>query len=113
MQLFISNSFCAQNVTLPDSLVMKINEQNTIYVKALLNKIDTLTLNFDTEMTELILTNHVLKNKVKTSVERYDKFYDLQIGKNTYSTKVYDAEMTGNGTDGRFGWDMFKDKVVD
>jgi len=111
--LLISNSIRAQKETVRDSLVMKINKQNTIYVKTVLNKIDTLTLNFDTGMTELILTNHVLKNKVKTSVELYDKFYDLQIGKNTYSTKVYDAELTGHGTDGRFGWDLFKDKVVE
>ncbi|MDA6071098.1 clan AA aspartic protease [Flavobacterium sp. AC] len=111
--LLISNSIFAQSEKISDSLLMKINEQNTIYVKAVFNKIDTLALNFDTGMTELILTNYTLKNKIKTSVELYDKFYDLQIGKNTYSTKVYDAELTGHGTEGRFGWDLFKDKVVE
>lgn len=111
--LLLSNTFFAQSEKISDSLLMKINEQNTIYVKAVLNKMDTLTLNFDTGMTELILTNYTLKNKIKTSVELYDKFYDLQIGKKTYSTKVYDAELTGHGTDGRFGWDLFKDKVVE
>lgn len=111
--LLFSNTFFAQSEKISDSLLMKINEQNTIYVKAVLNKMDTLTLNFDTGMTELILTNYTLKNKIKTSVELYDKFYDLQIGKKTYSTKVYDAELTGHGTDGRFGWDLFKDKVVE
>ncbi|MEP6806395.1 MAG: clan AA aspartic protease [Flavobacterium sp.] len=111
--LLFLNTFFAQSEKISDSLMMKINEQNTIYVKTVFNKIDTLTLNFDTGMTELILTNYTLKNKIKTSVELYDKFYDLQIGKNTYSTKVYDAKLTGHGTDGRFGWDLFKDKVVE
>ncbi|WP_117585901.1 clan AA aspartic protease [Chryseobacterium luteum] len=111
--LLVSNGICAQQETLPDSLVMKINEQNTIYVKAVFNKIDTLTLNFDTGTTELILTNNTRKNKIKTKVELYEKFYDLQIGNTIYSTKVYDAELTGHGTDGRFGWDLFKNKVVE
>lgn len=39
--------------------------------------------------------------------------YDLKIGNTIYQTKVYDAELTGHGTDGRFGWDLFKDKVVE
>lgn len=110
--LFSSNIF-AQSQAISDTMMMKINEQNTIYVKAVFNKIDTLTLNFDTGTTELILTNHTRKNKIKTSVDLYNKFYDLQIGKNHYTTKVYDAELTGHGTDGRFGWDLFKDKVVE
>lgn len=108
-----SNSICAQTEMMSDSLEMKINEQNTIYVKAIFNKIDTLILNFDTGTTELILTNNTRKNKIKTNVELYEKFYELQIGNTTYSTKVYDAELTGHGTDGRFGWDLFKDRVVE
>ena len=111
--LLVSNSICAQKEIKPDSLVMKINEQNTIYLKAVFNKIDTLILNFDTGTTELILTNNTRKNKIKTSVELYEKFYELQIGNTTYSTKVYDAELTGHGTDGRFGWDLFENKVVE
>lgn len=111
--LVFSTSIFAQSKIISDTMVMKINAQNTIYVKTVFNKMDTLTLNFDTGMTELILTNYTLKNKIKNSVELYDKFYDLKIGKTTYSTKVYDAVLTGHGTDGRFGWDLFKDKVVE
>jgi hypothetical protein len=37
----------------------------------------------------------------------------LQIGNTSYKTKVYDAQLTGHGTDGRFGWDFFKDKIVE
>lgn len=111
--LLFTNIIFAQSETISDTIEMKINEQNTIYVKAVFNKRDTLTLNFDTGTTELILTNDTRKNRIKTSVELYDKFYDLKIGNINYAIKVYDAELTGHGTEGRFGWDLFKDKVVE
>lgn len=102
-----------ETVLLPDSILMKINEQNTIYVKAVFNQTDTLLLNFDTGSTALTLTNDVLKNKVNTSPKLYNTFYNLKVGNTNYITKVYDAELTGHGTDGRFGWDLFKNKVVE
>lgn len=103
----------AQKVIESDTIPMTLNKYNTIYVKAIFNKIDTLNLNFDTGTTELILTNGVLKNKLKSKPELYDTFYNLKIGKSNYSTKVYDAVLTGQETDGRFGWDLFKGKVVE
>ena len=92
---------------------MKINKQNTIYVTGVFNQIDTLVLNFDTGTTELVLTNDALKNKLKTQVQLYQTPYELKLGNTIYKTKVYDAELTGHGTDGRFGWDLFKDKIVE
>jgi hypothetical protein len=103
----------AQNIKLSDTISLIINEQNTIFVQAVFNKIDTLNLNFDTGTTELIITDDVLKNKLKSSPKLYNTFYDLQIGNTNYKTKVYDAQLTGHGTDGRFGWDFFKDKIVE
>jgi hypothetical protein len=105
--------FAQKVTTKSDSISMQINEQNTIYVKAVFNKIDTIILNFDTGTTELILTNDVRKHKLKTEVKLYDTPYDLEIGSTVYQTKVYDAELTGHGTDGRFGWDLFKNKIVE
>ena len=103
----------AQNITLSDSIYLTINGQNTIVVKAIFNEIDTLNLNFDTGTTELVLTNYVLKNKLKSSPKLYNTFYGLKIGSTNYKTKVYDAELSGHGTDGRFGWDFFKNKIVE
>ncbi len=65
--LLISINVFAQNITLSDSLYLTINEHNTIFVKAVFNEIDTLNLNFDTGTTELVLTNDVLKNKLKST----------------------------------------------
>lgn len=103
----------AQKTILRDSISLTLNEQNTIFVKAVFNETDTLNLNFDTGTTELILTNDVLNNKLKSTSKLYNTFYNLKIGNTNYKTKVYDAQLTGHGTDGRFGWDFFKDKIVE
>lgn len=110
---FLSINAFSQTKIVRDSITMKINEQNTIYVQAIFNEKDTLVLNFDTGTTELILINNVLKNKIKTVAKLYDTPYNLKIGKTNYKVKVYDAELTGHGTDGRFGWDLFKGKIVE
>lgn len=110
--LFSVNIF-AQKKLKSDTIPLTINEYNTIFVKAVFNKVDTLKLNFDTGTTELILTNEVLENKLKSSPKLYETFYDLQIGNTNYKSKVYDAQLTGHGTDGRFGWDLFKEKIVE
>ncbi|CAM3608399.1 clan AA aspartic protease [Flavobacterium gelidilacus] len=103
----------AQKLELSDTIALTINEHNTIFVKAVFNVKDTLNLNFDTGTTELILTNNVLNNKLISKPELYSTFYNLKIGKTNYKTKVYDAELAGHGTDGRFGWDFFKGKIVE
>jgi hypothetical protein len=108
----VSTTIFAQK-TMSDSIPFTINEHNTIFVKAIFNETDTLNLNFDTGTTELILTNDVMKNKLKSAPKLYDTFYNLKIGNTSYKTKVYDAELTGHGTDGRFGWDFFKGKIVE
>jgi len=96
-----------------DSIQLTINEHNTIYVKGILNKTDTLDLNFDTGTTELTITRDVLKNKIKSDPKLYNTLYELQIGKRIYKTKVYDAALTGHETDGRFGWDLFDGMIVE
>jgi len=103
----------AQKQMISDSIPFTINEQNTIIIKAIFNEKDTLNLNFDTGTTELTLINDVVKNKLKSVPKLYTTSYNLKIGNTVYKTKVYDAELSGHGTDGRFGWDIFKDKVVE
>ncbi|GGC76503.1 hypothetical protein GCM10011387_32860 [Pedobacter quisquiliarum] len=96
-----------------DTLKLHINEQNTLYVAAILNNKDSLTLNFDTGCTDLIITGEVLKTKLGGAIELYKKDYILQLGKSRITTKIYDAELTGHGTEGRFGWNFFKSNVVE
>lgn len=96
-----------------DTIPLGLNEQNTNFVQTIFNKTDTLTLNFDTGATELVLTDKTIENKLQSAVSLYEKEYNLKIGKTTYKTPVYNARLTGHGTDGRFGWDLFEDKVVE
>lgn len=96
-----------------DSIPLKINKQNTIYVLAVLNKVDTLQLNFDSGTKELVITNEALKSKVKSKLTFYNTPYELQIGKRIYKTPVFDTELSGHETDGRFGWDLFDGMIVE
>jgi hypothetical protein len=103
----------AQTSLQSDTIPFKMNAQHNMYVQAVFNKTDTLNLNFDTGTTELVLTNSVLKNKLTTTPKLYTTAYDVKIGALAYQTKVYDAELTAHETDGRFGWDLFKNKIVE
>jgi len=108
---FALNSY-AQHVQ-NDTIPLVLNEHNTVYVKAVFNGKDTLNLNFDTGTTDLVLTNDLLKNRLSSETKLYHTLYDLKIGNRVYKTKVYDAELAGHGTVGRFGWDLFKNDVVE
>jgi hypothetical protein len=111
--LLVSSQVFAQKRTISDTIAFAMNGQNNLFVKAIFNQTDTLNLNFDTGTTELVLTNSTLKSKLKASPKLYSTLYGLRIGRTTYSTKVYDAELSAHETDGRFGWDLFKNKVVE
>ncbi|WP_228448120.1 MULTISPECIES: hypothetical protein [unclassified Chryseobacterium] len=95
-----------------DTLQLHMNEQNTIFVKTVLNKVDSLLLNFDTGTSDLVLTQETLKNKIKSSLKAGPNI--LQMGKKEYQGfKIYPAQLTGHGTDGRFGWDLFDGMIVE
>lgn len=95
-----------------DTMKLHMNEQNTIFVKAVLNKVDTLLLNFDTGTSDLVLTQETLKNKIKSSLKSGINI--LQIGNKEYQGfNIYPAQLTGHGTDGRFGWDLFDGMIVE
>jgi hypothetical protein len=96
-----------------DTIPLFLNEQNTIFIKAVFHEHDTLNLNFDTGTTELVLTNATLNNKLSFEPRLYSTPYDLKIGQTVHKTKLYDAALSGHGTDGRFGWDLFKGKILE
>jgi len=105
--------FSKMKPALHDTIPMVMNEHNTIYVKAVLNSIDTLNMNFDTGSTEITLTREILKDKIKQDLKLYNTPYELKIGNRTYTSKLYDAELAGHDTDGRFGWDLFDGFIVE
>lgn len=96
-----------------DTIPFVFNKYNTNYIKVLINKMDTLNLNFDTGATELTIIEDALKNKVKGEIRLYDTFHDVEIGKREYKTKIYDIKLAGHETDGLLGWDHFDGMVVE
>jgi hypothetical protein len=97
---------------------------NNIVFKATLNGTDTLNLKFDTGTTGLLLTHDAIKNKThllddgteQTPRQDYVPLgalatLDLR-GLHWDSLEVFPVTHSGQGSDGRFGWDLFKDKVV-
>jgi hypothetical protein len=96
-----------------DTIPFVLTEFNNLKLKAVLNKIDTLDLKFDSGTTGLLLTNEAIKNK--THLEIGDEADNrLAIGNMFWdSLRVYPVELSGQGTDGRFGWDLFDGKIVE
>jgi len=76
-----------------DTIPFLINKYNTNYIKVIVNKTDTLNLNFDTGATEMTLVEDALQNKVKGNIKLYNTFHDVEIGKRVYKTKIYDIKL--------------------
>lgn len=111
--IFITSPFYAQKVNTNDTIPFILNKHNTLYVKAIINNIDTLNLNFDTGSSELTLTHNTLESKFKSQINLYNTLYNLKVGSRVYQTRLFDATLAGNDTDGRFGWDIFSGQVVE
>ncbi|MGZ3776056.1 MAG: hypothetical protein ACXVI9_00270 [Mucilaginibacter sp.] len=102
-----------QEPAVHDTIPFILTAFNNIKIEAILNKADTLNLMFDSGTTGLLLTNDAIKNKAH-SVNNTSTGNALKIG-NLYWDKlqVYPVELTGQGLDGRFGWDLFDGKIVE
>lgn len=96
-----------------DTIPFVFNKYNTNYIKVLINKMDTLNLNFDTGATELTIIEDALKNKVKGDIRLYNTFHNVEIGNRLYKTKIYDIKLAGHETDGLIGWDLFDGMAVE
>lgn len=112
IQSQVPKDFSTVQPAFHDSIRLGINGQNTMFVKAALNKTDSLVLNFDTGTSNLSLTAEALKDKIKQSLKAGVNV--LSIGNKKYDGfKIYKVELSGHGTDGRFGWDLFDGMVVE
>ena len=96
-----------------DTIPLVINQYNTNLIRAIVNKKDTLSLNFDTGATEVTITEDALQNKVKNNIQLYNTAHDVAIGDRVYNTKIYDIKMAGHEADGLLGWDLFDGLVVE
>jgi hypothetical protein len=92
-----------------DTIPFELTDYDNLKIKAVVNS-DTLDLKFDSGTTGLVLTRDAVKNKTKGVTSGNQ----LQIGNMIWKDlPVYLVELSGQGTDGRFGWDLFDGKIVE
>lgn len=107
-----------------DTIPFELTEFNNLKIKACLNHTDTLYLKFDSGATGLLLTREAIAQKTglltpQPGVERPDysqmkRYNTLNFGQLSWdSLEVYPVALSGQGTDGRFGWDLFDGRVVE
>lgn len=108
-----NKDYSRQKPSTHDTIPFSLTEFNNIKIKTVLNAKDTLDLKFDSGTTGLLLTNDAIKNK--TNLSDLDKSNNtLKIGNLHWDNlQIYPVELSGQGTDGRFGWDLFDGKIVE
>lgn len=96
-----------------DTIPFTINKFNTNFLPVVFNGTDSLLLNFDSGATEVCITTDALKQKVKTQPKLYNTEYEISLGKQRFTSKIYDIALAGNGVDGLLGWDVFDGMIVE
>ncbi|OYU92716.1 MAG: hypothetical protein CFE21_22965, partial [Bacteroidetes bacterium B1(2017)] len=110
-----------------DTLSFRLNKQSNICIKARINNSDTLTLMFHTSSTGVTITKEslkekiLLKNKQNTNIQtwggradaEFSEHNTLFINKLTWTDlTIFVNENSGPETDGKFGYDLFTEKIV-
>jgi hypothetical protein len=106
-----------------------LTSYNNLSVQAILNQKDTVELMFHTAASSVTLTEETM-NKIKTlrfdgadsvsswggagNTSRYSKGNSLQIGQlNWENLSIWEDKNSGQNTDGKFGINLFENKVVE
>ncbi|KAF2336637.1 hypothetical protein [Flavobacterium ginsenosidimutans] len=93
-----------------DTIPFVLSEYNNIIFKVKLDDKETLDLKFDSGTTDFLLTNDML-NQLKLSNL---KGHSFKLGNQIWKDQeIYPVELTGQGTVGRFGWNLFDGKIVE
>ena len=110
-----------KGVTTSDTLPFMLTANNNMYFKALINGKDSLNIMFDTGATGMPITMDAVLHKTTTlvrdsTVKQYQRLpvNTLHIGKMTWNNlNAFVNILSGRGTDGHIGWDLFDGKVVE
>lgn len=124
------NQLLAQktNTSIQYSIPFKFTPSNNLSIRAILNQKDTVELMFHLAASAITLTEDALK-KLKNitfnrtdsvsswggrgNISRYSETNHLQIGEMAWkNVPIWENKNSGPGTDGKFGLDLFKDKIV-
>lgn len=109
----------------PDTLSFRISDGNNIIFNAVVDNRDTLDLYFDTGGTALVLKHMTIRNKSsllegknkdynEVNYDPLEGHYSFSLNKLTWdSLTIYPTAVGPEDADGHFGWDLFKDKMVE
>ena len=116
----------------PDSaevnVPFRLNSQNNIVVRATLNEEDSLSLMLHTAVSDLMLTEEAVRKtntiqfsdsiKMKSwggeANSRVSKANQLQMGTLVFTgIDIFEDKNSGMGTDGKFGLDLFQNRIVE
>ncbi|MEZ4960963.1 MAG: hypothetical protein R2830_14155 [Saprospiraceae bacterium] len=115
-------------MTPPDTIPFTLTPYNNISIQAVLNKVDTLHLMFHTAENSVNLTKEATKKTTNLNLDgvveadswggggttRYCDHNSLQIGKFHWDNiRIWEDENAGKLTDGKFGPNLFKDKIIE
>ncbi|KAF2517146.1 hypothetical protein [Flavobacterium foetidum] len=93
-----------------DTIPFVLSAFNNIIFKVRLNQKDTIDLKFDSGTTDFLLTNEGIK---RLNLENLNG-HSFQIGNQIFDNQhIYPVEVSGQGTIGRFGWNLFDGKIVE
>ena len=121
-------TYARQQKASHDTIPFVLTEYNNIKIKVCLNRRDTLYLKFDSGATGLLLTHEAIaqktsllagqagvrEGKARPDYSNMNPYNTLSMGALSWdSLEVYPVVLSGQGTDGRFGWDLFDGRVVE
>lgn len=93
-----------------DTIPFVLSEYNNIIFKVTLDDKETLDLKFDSGTTDFLLTNETLSQLKLNNL----KGHHFKLGNQVWENQeIYPVELSGQGTAGRFGWNLFDGKIVE
>ncbi len=120
-------TYAKQAISEHDTIPFFLTDYNNIVIECVLNDTDTLQLKFDSgdsDGSELHLTydaiaekTQLLEGQDKEDTNNYHQLGDLnkvQIGALQWdSLYITPSRLSGQGTDGRFGWGFFDGRIIE
>jgi hypothetical protein len=128
-QLIVAQQIQTRHTRKKYEIPFRLTSYNNLSVQALLNKKDTVWLMFHTASSAVTLTEDAIKkitslqfdrtDSVKSwggagNTSRFSSSNTLQIGELVWEqVPVWENKNSGQGTDGKFGTDLFAGKVIE
>ena len=111
-------NFSGMNPQQHEKIKFQLTKYNNIKINSVLNKKDSVDLNFDSGATDFYLTKAAIKkylnpNNLPLTMQNISD-NSFIIGKNEWThQQIYPIEITSQETEGMFGWNIFDGKIVE